>query len=256
MTAWNAAHYLKYGDERTRPAADLAARIQLAAPRKIVDLGCGPGNSTQVLRQRWPQADVLGVDQALEMIESAQKAFPEQTWLVADAAQWTPAETIDLVYSNAALQWIPDHESLMPRLLSLVASGGALAFQIPSGTFAKVRTLTHEVSHDPAWTEQMAAARSALTMESPSFYYDILSRLASSLDIWETEYHHVMDSPASIIDWMSSTGLRPFLAGLTNESQRNDFLAQLLQRVRESYELRADGKVLFPFRRTFVIAYR
>jgi trans-aconitate 2-methyltransferase len=256
MSTWNAAHYLKYGDERTRPSADLAARVELAAPRAIVDLGCGPGNSTRILRERWPQADVLGVDSSPEMIAAARQSFPQQDWLLADASTWAPAEPVDVVFSNAALQWMPDHRALMRRLFAAVAPGGALAFQIPSGTFATVRTLIHDISRDPAWNERMAGPRTALTMEPPAFYYDALSADANRLDIWETEYHHVMPSQEAIVDWISSTGLRPFLAVLATETERTAFLAELRRRVALAYESRADGNVLFPFRRTFVIAYR
>lgn len=256
MTNWNAAHYLKYGDERTRAAADLAARIKLDAPNTIVDLGCGPGNSTQVLRTRWPHSDVLGIDNSSEMIETARESFPEQDWLLADASDWVPADPIDLVYSNAALQWIPNHEVLMRQLLTMIAPGGALAFQIPSSTYATVRNLIHEISRDSAWTERMDGPRNALTMEPPSFYYDVLVANATSLDIWETEYDHVMESKGSIVDWIASTGLRPFLAALDDDHERNAFLTELHRRVSLAYESRADGKVLYPFRRTFVIAYR
>jgi trans-aconitate 2-methyltransferase len=256
MSTWNAAHYLKYGDERTRPATDLAGRIDLAAPRTVVDLGCGPGNSTQVLRARWPEADVLGVDSSPEMIAAARESFPEQDWLIADASTWAPPEPVDLVYSNAALQWLPNHDALMRHLFGMVAPGGALAFQIPSGTFATVRTLIHEISRDAVWTDRMSGPRNALTMEPPSFYYDVLCGDATRLDIWETEYQHVMESTTAIVDWMSSTGLRPFLAALENEAERNSFLSELQRRVSREYETRADGRVLFPFRRTFVIAYR
>jgi len=256
MSTWNPAHYLKYGDERTRPAADLAARVELDAPRTIVDVGCGPGNSTQVLRARWPEADVLGVDNSPEMIDAARRSFPRQGWLLADAAAWSPVGLVDLVFSNAALQWMPRHDVLMRHLIGSVAPGGALAFQIPSSTFAAVRTLIHDISRDAAWTARMDGARGALTMESPAFYYDALSAEAARLDVWETEYHHVMESPDAIVDWMAGTGLRPFLAALATEAERRDFETQLRQRVSETYESRADGKVLFPFRRTFVVAYR
>lgn len=256
MSSWNADQYLKFGDERTRPAADLAARVALDEPASIADLGCGPGNSTQVLRQRWPSAEIVGVDSSPEMIQSAKKCYPLQKWVLADAADWTPPSSLDLVYSNAALQWLPDHGPLVRRLLGLAAQGGALAFQIPSGTFATVRTLIHDISHDATWNHRMEAARGALTMESPAFYYDALCDIASRLDIWETEYHHLLPNTAAIVDWMAGTGLRPFLAALDNEDERVEFVRELRRRVGEAYETRADGRVLFPFRRTFVIAYR
>lgn len=256
MSTWNAKHYLKYGDDRTRPAIDLAARIRIDRPAVIADLGCGPGNSTQILRDRWPQSKIFGIDNSPQMIEAAKLAYPEHNWLLADVSQWTPSVPVDLVFSNAALQWIPDHGALLPRLLSTVAPGGAQAFQIPSGTFATVRTIIHEISQRPAWSERMSGARNALTMQSPAFYYDALAKISTHLDIWETEYSHVLENAAAIVDWMSSTGLRPFLAALNTDAERNDFTSELLQRVRDAYPIRADGKVLFPFRRTFVIAYR
>lgn len=256
MTAWNAKHYLTYGDERTRPALDLAARVKLTSPATIADLGCGPGNSTQILRNRWPAARIVGIDSSPEMLQAARESYPDQNWLLADVSQWRPDDSFDLLYSNAALQWIPDHDTLLRRLFSYVAPGGALAFQVPSSTFAAVRVLIHEISRDPLWNDRMEPARNALTMESPSFYYDALVGDATGIDIWETEYNHVMESPAAIVDWMSSTGLRPFLAALDDEDERSAFLNQLYERVGDEYESRIDGKVLYPFRRTFVIAYR
>lgn len=257
MSKWNAAHYLRFGNERTRAAVDLAARVNLEQPREIIDLGCGPGNSTHVLRDFWPGANMLGVDNSPEMIAAAQQEFPDQHWLLADIAHWTPAAPVDLVFSNAALQWVPDHEPLMRHLFAMIAPQGALAFQVPSSTFATVRTLIYELSREPAWNERMQPARNALTLKSPAFYYDALvSAGARELDIWETEYGHVLPSQAAVVDWIASTGLRPFLAALDAEEERSTFLEKLHTRVAEEYELRVDGRVLFPFRRTFVIAYR
>jgi trans-aconitate 2-methyltransferase len=256
MSNWNAAHYLKFGDERTRPAADLAAQIRLENPREIVDLGCGPGNSTRVVQNRWPQAKIVGVDSSAAMIDEARLSAADIEWQLADIATWQPARTFDLVFSNAALQWLPDHGELMPRLFSFVAPGGALAFQVPSKIYATVTTLILEISCDPAWTDRMDAPRNSLSRESPEFYYDCLVGQASKLDIWETEYQHVLASPSAIIDWMASTGLRPYLAALNSEEERTAFLSRLQERVDAAYSRRVDGKVLFPFRRTFLIAYR
>jgi len=256
MSNWNAAHYLKFGDERTRAAVDLAARIKLETPSTIADLGCGPGNSTQILRARWPNAEIVGVDNSSEMLKSANQTFPGYDWLLADISDWKPDGRFDLLYSNAALQWIPNHNSLVRRLFETVSPGGVLAFQIPSSTYALVRSHIHEISRDPMWDERMQEPRKALTMERPEFYYDSLVKHASQLDIWETEYHHVMDSKDAIVDWISSTGLRPFLAALDNDDERNDFTRRLHEEVSNAHESRVDGKVLYPFRRTFVIAYR
>ena len=256
MSTWDANHYLKYGDERTRAAADLAARIVLDAPTSIADLGCGPGNSTQLLRARWPKARVVGVDNSPEMIEAAKREFPDQDWLLADISDWTPVRKFSLIYSNAALHWLPNHDILLARLFRMVSTGGVLAFQIPSSTFPAVRELIHKISHDPLWTRRMDGQRKILTMNPPSFYYDVLIDDASNLDIWETEYSHIMQSKDAIVDWISSTGLRPFLAALDNAEERNSFLAQLRTQISDTYQIRKDGRVLFPFRRTFMIAYR
>lgn len=255
MSNWNANHYMKYGNERTRAAADLAARVELDSPNRIVDLGCGPGNSTQVLRSRWPNADVCGVDNSPQMIETARETYPTQQWILGDLSDWSADKPFDLVYSNAAFPWIPDHQSLMSHLLTLVADGGALAFQIPSSTYATVRTHIHEISHDAVWNDRMEGPRTRLTMQPPAFYYDALVGNVEKLDIWETEYNHIMENSAAIVDWISSTGLRPFLDVL-NDDEKKAFVDELQQRVADSYPTRADGKVLYPFRRLFVIAYR
>ena len=214
MTRWDAEHYLKYGNERTRAAADLLVRIRLESPHWIADLGCGPGNSTQLLRLRWPGAEVSGIDNSTEMLTSAKQQNSEQAWVLSDIADWSPDRPYDLVFSNAALQWLGNHDDLIGRLFGFVAPGGALAFQIPSSNYATIRTLMHEVSRDDAWNDRMVGAREMLTMESPAFYYDALVGKATDVDLWETEYQHVLASNEAIIDWIAGTGLRPFLAAL------------------------------------------
>ncbi|MGE0756549.1 MAG: methyltransferase domain-containing protein [Pirellulaceae bacterium] len=256
MTKWNAAHYLRFGAERTRAAADLLARVALDSPCRVADLGCGPGNSTSLLWQRWPEAQIVGIDNSPDMITAAQEAYPDRAWELCDVRHWNPSRPFDLVFSNAALQWLPGHGQLMQSLFARVAEAGALAFQIPSATYATVRQLIFDISRAPEWDQRMRGPRSVLTMESPAFYYDALVREAAALDIWETEYMHVLDSPAAIVDWIRSTGLRPFLDVLHIESERERFTSELQRRVAAAYELRVDGKVLFPFRRTFVVAYR
>jgi len=256
MTTWDAGHYLQFGGERTRPAADLAARVGVNHPETVIDLGCGPGNSTQVLRRRWPDAHITGLDSSPEMIAAARARYPEQAWVLARAEEWSPPAPVDVVFSNAALQWIGDHSRLVSHLFAQLAGGGALAFQIPSRSYSAVRAHIHEVADDAAWCERTQAAKGALTMEEPSYYYEALSDQARWLDIWETEYIHVMDSPSSILDWMSSTGLRPFLNALDTDGERQRFVDLLRARVAESYPRQRNGKVLFPFRRLFVVAYR
>ena len=253
---WNASNYLRYGAQRTRAAVDLLARINVQRPERIVDLGCGPGNSTELLWQRWPESKVIGIDSSQAMIDAAKDAFPDRNWLLGDVGSWQPSEPFDVIYSNAALQWLPNHRALIKKLFSFVALGGALAFQIPSSTYATVRKLIVDISHQRRWTEQLAKPRSMLTMESPQVYYDTLVDSAAGLDLWETEYMHVLDSKSAIVDWIASTGLRPYLEALDSDSERTDFTNELQRRVNQAYDEQADGRVLFPFRRTFVIAYR
>ena len=254
MPKWDASHYLRYGTERTRAAADLLARIDLESPQNIVDLGCGPGNSTALLRHRWPDANLLGVDSSAEMIATAKKTFIDQQWLQCEVNLWKPQIPYDLVYANATLHWLPNHDELLGQLFNYVATGGALAFQIPSAIYPTVRKLVFEISRQSQWNDRMIEPRSRLTMESPDFYYDQLIQTSSNIDIWETEYMHELDSKQAIVDWISSTGLRPFMDALDTDEQ-TEFKMELRSQVNDAYDLRADGKVLFPFRRTFVIAY-
>ena len=254
MTSWNPSEYLRFGDERARPSIDLAARIAVE-PSTVIDLGCGPGNSTDVLKRRWPQARVIGLDSSAHMIEAARDQCPDGEWILSGIEDWRPRATFDVVFSNATIQWLPDHGPLVERLLGCVSPGGALAFQIPCADYALVGDIIREIALDGPWAQRMAQPLGALTMESPSFYYDCLAKSARSIDMWVTEYDHVMDSASAIVDWISSTGLRPFLAVLESEAESECFVARLLERVSESYETRSDGRVLFPFKRTFVIAY-
>ncbi len=255
MGDWDPGSYLKFEDYRTRPSIDLLAHIRVDDPHNVIDLGCGPGNSTQVLRSRWPQARLVGLDCSAEMIAAAREAHPDQEWALGDIATWSGDTLFDVVFSNAALQWVGDHEGLLPRLFGQVAPGGALAIQLPAVMYASIRGMIYEVADDPAWSSRMESARAALTIEAPHVYYDILAPLARSVDMWETEYQHVLDSPSAIIEWISSTGLRPFLDALDSDEECERFTAMLLERATDAYPFRSDGKVLFPFRRVFVVAY-
>jgi len=256
MPTWNAAQYLKFGDERTRPSRELAARIDAAQPARVIDLGCGPGNSTEVLAQRWPGAAITGLDNSAPMIEAAQATHPRYRWVAADIADWAATEggeTFDVVFSNAALQWVPDHASLLPRLLRRVAQGGALAFQMPAHDSPAHRLM-----------RGLADARGLRVADwhthQPAFYYDVLAAgvapTGARVDLWETEYFHVMADAEAIVEWYRGTGLRPFLDALGTEAERLRFTGELLEGLREAYPKRADGRVLFPFRRVFAIAYR
>lgn len=256
MPQWNPEQYLKFGSERTQPVRDLIGHIQLEAPRRIVDLGCGPGNSTEELGRRWPGSSIQGVDNSPEMIARARRAYPNGQWQIGDAASWTPDEPVDLVFSNAMLHWLPDHERLCPRLLDQAAAGGALAVQAPAHYDSPLHREILEVSRDPAWTGRMDQARGVLTNHPPEFYYDLLAPAASRVDVWETIYYHELAGPESVLEWFRGTGLRPFLEALADQEERGRFEAMLGERYRKTYQRRANGRVLFPFRRLFFVAYR
>jgi trans-aconitate 2-methyltransferase len=257
MPTWDAGLYLTFADERTRPAADLAARVTVAAPARVVDLGCGPGNSTAVLRARWPAAEVVGVDSSPDMIAAATRADPAGRWVQADIATWTDDRPFDVVFSNAALHWVrEDHAELFPRLFGLVAPGGALAVQMPDVNQTAMHKQLAAVAGRPAWRDRLTAAKASLRVERPGFYYDVLRPGASRLDLWATEYLHVMAGPADILTWVRATALRPYLEALADDAERSAFEAELLAAVTAAFPPQADGKVLFPYRRLFVVAYR
>lgn len=258
MPTWNPAQYLRFGEERTRPCRDLAERVMIPSPRTIIDLGCGPGNSTAVLAERWPDAEITGLDNSAEMIAAARKQYPRMQWITADIAAWgnEKGDAFDLVFSNAALQWVGAHDAIFRGLFARLRPGGALAVQIPANWDAPAHREMRALASSPVWAERMAGAhRADWHSEGVGHYYDLLDPIAARLDLWETEYVHVMDSVDGIVEWYRGTGLRPFLEALDSESERKNFTTEYADRIRPFYPPRANSKVLFPFRRTFVIAY-
>jgi len=252
MPTWDANPYLQFANERTRPALDLVARINVSHPARIIDLG----NSTALLRNRWPEADIAGLDSPAEMIAAASQAYPTEKWFLADAASWTADSPFDIVFSNAALQWLPNHAILFPHLMAQLTPSGVLAVQMPSHYESPLHQVLLEVANDDLWRHHMDAPRTALTKEHSSVYYNMLQPLTSRIDLWETEYFHILDSPQSIVDWFRGTGLRPFLEALETEEQKEHFERMLLAGYTRAYPRQKDGRVLFPFRRLFVVAYR
>ncbi len=259
MPSWNADQYLKFAAERTQPARDLVARILIDRPGRVIDLGCGPGNSTELLAARWPAADITGLDNSPEMIAAARRDYPAQAWQVGDISAWASeaGPAYDVVYSNAALHWVTDHAELYPRLFSRVALDGALAVQVPINLDAPAHVAMRDLAATPAWACLLPKGGvREWHVHEPSFYYDRLSPVAARIDLWETEYLHVMAGPGAIVEWYKGTGLRPFLDALPADEERAGFLADYADRIAEAYPPQADGKVLFPFRRLFLVAYR
>lgn len=251
---WDPRQYLRFAGERLRPALDLLAQVPLAAPASVVDLGCGPGNVTAVLRQRFPEAVLLGVDGSAAMLDKARLAVPGASFIEGDFANWTPdGAAPNLIYSNAALHWVGRHETLLPRLASLLAPGGVLAVQMPAMHHAPLRRLQYTVAADGPWAEALRGVGSAPPVLEPGAYWDLLRPHVAALDIWETTYLHVLQGEDAVGEWASGSSLRPFLDPLP-ANQRAAFQRAYADAVRPHYPRRADGATLLPFRRVFLLA--
>lgn len=254
-TQWDPDLYLRFGRERTQPSIDLVSRIELDMPRAILDVGCGPGNSTSILANRWTESELTGVDSSAQMTEKARRDYPHMKWIHADVRDFPSEPVYDLVYSNAVLQWIPDHESLIPHLFGMVRRPGALAVQIPLAEVMPVRQNIRTVAGRPRWRPLMSGI-SRLVVETPGYYYDLLAAASVQVVIWQTAYFHEMKSHSAIITMLESTALRPYLERIENPSDRENFLTELTDEVKEAYTAQQNGHVLFPFHRLFFVAYK
>jgi trans-aconitate 2-methyltransferase len=252
--SWNPATYLAFGRQRTRPAADLLARVPPENPGRAIDLGCGPGNSTGLLAARWPGARREGLDSSPAMLEEARASGVPAHWILGDIAAWKPDGVYDLIFSNATFQWLPDQAVLLPRLLSFVRPGGVFAFQVPVNFDAPSHVLMRETVADPRWRTKLAKVRETERGHA-AVYYDWLKPQASALDIWETEYLQVLEGEDAVYRWVSGTGLRPFVQALEDED-REAFIATYKAKLNAAYPRRADGTTLFAFRRLFVVAVK
>jgi trans-aconitate 2-methyltransferase len=253
---WSARQYLKFEDERTRPPRDLLAQVPLEAPHRVIDLGCGPGNSTELLIARWPQAEVIGLDSSPDMLRQARERLPGRTFVEADLARWIPPEGTDLLFANAVFQWVPKHPLVLRRLLQTLPPGGVLAVQMPDNTAEPALALMSEVAAKGPWAGTLALAAAARDdLPTPGDYYDFLKPLAAHLDVWHTIYNHVMAGPEGIVEWFKGSGLRPFLSALADE-QRAAFVAEYTAAIARAYPARNDGKVLLRFPRLFIVAVR
>lgn len=250
---WSVDQYTKFLNERTRPAIELLNRVDIDAVTDAVDLGCGPGNSTQLLKARWPSANVTGVDNSPEMLAAATKDYPQITFSNGDISAWSPAALVDLIFSNAAYQWVPDHKALLPRLSAHLRTGGVLAMQMPHNHEARTHASMREVAAEHTWSVDLTKVRNEPPVLNAQVYYDVLSPSMSEIDIWETQYFHVMDSVDAVVEWLKGTGLRPFIAPLTAEEQAK-FLSLYAQKLASFLPTQVDGKVLLPFPRLFVVA--
>ena len=252
---WDPDRYLTYADERGRPFVDLLGRIGATDPRSVVDLGCGPGNLTDLLADRWPRARVQGLDSSPEMIAAARARGQRVEYAVGDLRTWTPKADVDVVISNATLQWVPGHRELLPRLLSCLAPGGWLAFQVPGNQDQPSHLIRGELAAETPYAEHTAAV-AVPSAHDPLDYYDALAHAgAEDLDVWETIYTHVLTGPDPVFTWVSGTGARPTLQALPADL-RPAFETELRRRLSRAYPTRPDGTVLLPFRRVFAVARR
>ncbi len=272
---WDPGQYRQFGDERSRPFYELIGRIGATEPRFVADLGCGPGELTAGLCRRWPSADVLGVDSSPEMIAAAGEVLAGLTGLadellagedagavspvrlrfeLADARDWRPGGPVDVIVSNALLQWIPDHEELMVRWARALADGGWLAVQMPGNFDQPTHALLRELSDSERWRPLLHNVEFNRQAAEPAAYLDLLAREGCAVDAWETTYLHVLAGDDPVLRWIEGTGLRPVIAAL-DPADRAEFLAEYGSLLREAYP-RADYGTVFPFRRVFVVARR
>jgi trans-aconitate 2-methyltransferase len=250
---WDPAQYLKFAGHRLRPAIDLLGRIDAEKPAEVVDLGAGAGNVTRLLKSRWPDAHVIGVDSSAEMLAKAAAAAPDIDWERGDLAAWRPRRPADVIYSNAALHWIAGHERLLADLVAALAPGGTLAVQMPRNFSAPSHTSIAEAARSGPWRTRLEPLLRPSPVADPAVYFDLLAPRVAELDIWETEYQQVLEGENPVKEWTKGTWLGPLLDALA-EPERSGFEAAYGALVARAYPPRPDGRTLFPFRRLFIVA--
>lgn len=255
--SWSATQYTKFEDERNRPIKDLLANIPTGPVARAVDIGCGPGNSTELLFAKYPDAAVTGMDSSADMIEAARKRLPQVGFDIDDIATWRSAGPYDVILSNAALQWVPDHETLMPALVGKLAPGGHLAVQMPDNLEEPAHRLMRATAADGPWAAKLVdAAKARPVRHDADWYYRLLRDKLTRLDIWRTTYYHPLAGGApAVVEWFKATGLRPFIGPL-DETERAAYLARYQAAVADAYPALPDGTVLLPFPRLFLVATR
>ncbi len=254
---WSSEQYAKFEAERSRPAADLVARIGTEGVTAAVDLGCGPGNSTELLLARYRNAAIVGLDLSDDMLQQARLRLPTVDFRLQDIATWRPADALDVILANASLQWVPDHATVFPALLSFLSRGGTLAVQMPDNLDEPTHALMRSVAADGPWSDRMAGVEGERAdRHDARWYYDLLAGAgAGSVDVWRTTYHHKLAGPAAVVEWVRGTGLRPFLARLQPD-ETAAFLDRYQTAIAGAYPALGDGSILLPFPRLFIVATR
>jgi trans-aconitate 2-methyltransferase len=255
--SWSAKQYIAFEDERTRPVRDLLAALPPIDARSVIDLGCGPGNSTEVLAARYPEARVAGIDSSPDMIAAARLRLPQAIFSVADVQDSKLGGPFDVILANAVLQWVPHHETLLPHLIGKLATAGGLAVQMPDNLDGPAHTLMREIAAEGPWAAKLAGASAARTpLAGIDWYHELLRPLCAKLDFWRTTYYHSLSGgAAAIVEWFKGSGLRPFIEPLS-DAERSAYLERYAAAIAGAYPALADGSVLLPFPRVFMVAIR
>ncbi len=254
-STWDPDQYLKFHGPRIRPALDLLAQADVDDPETVYDLGCGPGNVTGFIQQRWPAADVIGVDASETMLAQARDLHPDKTWIQADLVDWAPDAMADVFYSNAVFQWLRDHDTLLPRLVANVRAGGIFAFQLPRNWTAPSHAIINDLVAAGPHRAQLEPLLLRDPVGPPDYYYGLLRPHVRAIDIWETEYLQILDGKNAVAEWTKGSVLKPLLDALADDAAAA-FYDQYATYVASQYPQRPDGKTLYPFRRLFVVARR
>ncbi len=254
---WSATQYTKFEAERNRPILDLIARIPGVSVRRAADLGCGPGNSTELLQRRFPEAAIVGIDSSADMIAAARRRLPQAEFALADIADWPESGPFDVILANASLQWVPDHAAVFPRLVAKLAPGGVLAVQMPDNLDEPAHRLMREVAAGGPWAAKVAdAAGARAERREAEWYVRCLRAAGAQADVWRTTYFHPLAGGAgAVVEWFKATGLRPFIDPL-DEAERAEFLGRYEAAIAAAYPAAEDGSVLLPFPRLFIVATR
>lgn len=253
---WNSDLYLKFEEERTRAARDLLARIPYCETRAVFDLGCGPGNSTELLTRGFQGAEVVGVDKSDNMLAVARARVPVARFIKEDIAHWRPPASADVIFANATLHFLPDHRSAIERLVESLGPGGRLAVQMPDNTFEPSHAAMRMVAADGPWANRLVPVAKSLTVIGQAEeYYDLLAPLCRSIDIWKTVYIHPLEGPDDVVQWFAGSGLRPFL-DLLSAPESADFLARYRERLAQAYPRQPNGKVLLRYPRLFFVVQK
>lgn len=254
MSDWNSEQYLKFKKERTQPSIDLVNRIKFENPQRIIDIGCGPGNSTAVLKKRFPDAHIIGVDFSPNMIEKAKSDYPKLDFMLFDATEdFDKLEgKFDIVFSNACIQWVPNHRKLLADMMNILNPKGVMAVQVPNQVEMPINSIVAQVTQSNKWKAKFERGRNFYNLKEEE-YFNLLSDISSDFSMWKTVYFHRLPSQESIVEWYKSTGLKPYLEAL-DDKDKKEFEQDILAEVKKEYPLQENGEVIFRFNRLFFTA--